>query len=607
MSARKLAHFPPRIPNFLPHHRAPNSSTHFKSPFLPKPPSVLATNVIKSYFEAGLVEEARTLFDEMPERDVVAWSAMISGYTSRNLHMKAWTTFRELLREGGDVQPNEFTFSSVFKACKTINSLSCGELVHGLALKHGVLGSYYVDNALMDMYATRCDDMSRACAVFEEMGIKTPASWTTLISGYTHMGDGHGALQVFRNMLLEEAELNPFNISIAIRACASIGSQVFGKQIHAAVCKHGFESNIPVMNSILDMYCRCIGLNEAERCFHGMLETNIITWNTMVAGYEKSDPYEALNLYSRVESEGFTPDSFTFTSVIAAQANMAILGVGEQVHGKIVRRGLENNLGVANALIDMYAKCGSIMSSCKIFSGMSSKSVVSWTSMIIGYGSHGHGKEALELFDEMVWSGVRPDRIVFVAVLNACSHTGLVDEGLRYFKSMVSDYNITPDQEIYGCIVDLLGRAGRVKEAYELIDSMPFIPDESVWGAFLGACKAHKLGELGKLATNRVLELRPSVAGTYLALANIYAADGKWGDFARIRKLLRKMGSKKEAGRSWIEVKYQVYSFVAGDKLGSHIEWVYEAVDMLGLHMKEVVYNPDLQDGLEEGLKETDF
>lgn len=202
MSARKLAHFPPRIPNSLPHNRAPNSSTHFKSPFLPKLPSVLATNVIKSYFEAGLVEEARTLFDEMPERDVVAWSAMISGYTSRNLHMNAWTTFRELLREGGDVHPNEFTFSSVFKACKSMNSLSCGELVHGLALKHGILGNYYVDNALMDMYATRCADMSRACAVFEEMGVKTPASWTTLISGYTHMGDGHGGLQVFRNMLL---------------------------------------------------------------------------------------------------------------------------------------------------------------------------------------------------------------------------------------------------------------------------------------------------------------------------------------------------------------------------------------------------------------------
>ncbi|KAI3445441.1 hypothetical protein Pfo_002106 [Paulownia fortunei] len=581
MTSRKLVQLPhitPRTHNYL-WYRALNSWTFSNPPFLPKPPSVLATNVIKSYFETGLVREARTLFDEMPDRDVVAWSAMISGYTSCNFHMNAWTMFGEMLRDGAGVQPNEFTFSSVLKACKSMNSLSSGALAHGLALKHGVLGSIYVGNALMDMYGTCCDCMDRACAVFEEIGVKNSVSWTTLIAGYTHLGDGHGGLQVFRQMLLEEAELNPFNVSIAIRACASIGSQAYGKQIHARVFKCGFESSIPVMNSMLDMYCRCIGFSEADRCFHGMAERDIITWNTMIAGYEKSDPYEALNLYSSLEFEGLTPNCFTFTSVIAAVANMAVLGVGEQVHGGIVRRGLGDDLGVANALIDMYAKCGSIMNSCKIFNEMHAKNVVTWTSMMVGYGSHGHGKEAVELFDKMVQSGVRPDRIVFVAVLNACSHTGLVDEGLRYFKSMVSKYNITPDQEIYGCIVDLLGRAGRVKEAYELIEAMPFMPDESVWGAFLGACKAHKLAELGNLAASRVLDLRPSVAGTYLALSNIYAADGKWGDFARIRKLLRGMGSKKEAGRSWIEVR--IKSIV----LSQEISWV----PILSGYMKQLI------------------
>lgn len=286
--------------------------------------------------------------------------------------------------------------------------------------------------------------------------------------------------------------------------------------------------------------------------------------------------------------EGLAPNSFTFTSVIASVANIAILGVGEQVHGGIIKRGLESELGVANALIDMYAKCGSIVSLCKIFKAMDSKNVVSWTSMMIGYGSHGQGKDAVTLFDNMVQSGVRPDRIVFVAVLNACSHAGLVDEGLKYFRAMVNIYNITPDQEIYGCIVDLLGRAGRLQYAYEMIEAMPFLADESVWGAFLGACKAHKLGELGSVAASRILNMRPNVAGTYLALSSIYAANGKWRDFARMRKLLKGMGSKKEAGSSWIEVKNEVYSFVAGDKLGSHIDWVYEAVDILGLHIQKV-------------------
>lgn len=540
------------------------------------------------------MNEARSLFDEMPDRDVVAWSAMINGYTSCNRHTEAWTTFRDMLT---DVQPNEFTFSSVLKACKGMHSLSCGATAHGLALRHGLLGSIYVANALMDMYAACCSDMDNARAAFEEIGVKNSVSWTTLIAGYTHLGDGRGGLQVFRDMLLEEeeAKLNPFNVSIAIRSCTSIGSQVFGKQIHATVFKHGFDSNIPVMNSVIDMYCRCIGLSDSDRCFREMIERDIITWNTMIAGHEKLDPHEALSLYSSLVFEGLAPNCFTFTSVIAAAANIAVLGVGEQVHGGVVRRGLEDDVGVANALIDMYAKCGSIVSSCKIFKAMHSKNVVSWTSMMVGYGSHGHGKEAVELFNKMVRSGVRPDRIVFVAVLNACSHAGLVDEGLEYFKSMVENYNITPDQEIYGCVVDLLGRAGRLKEAYELIEAMPFMPDESVWGAFLGACKAHKLAELGNLAASRVLNMRPSVAGTYVALASVYAANGKWGDFARIRKLLKGMGSKKEAGRSWIEVKNEIYSFVAGDKLGSHIDWVYAAVDMLGLHIRDAEYNPDLQ------------
>ncbi|GFP80368.1 putative pentatricopeptide repeat-containing protein at1g56570 [Phtheirospermum japonicum] len=568
MSSRKLAQLPhlsisPIIHNSF-SYRPLNSWAHSNSsPFLYKPPSILATDLIKSYFETGLVSEARKLFEEMPDRDVVAWSAMISGYTSCNLHTKAWAMFSEMLRDGATVQPNEFSFSSVLKACKSMNSLACGVLAHGLALKHGVIRSIYVANTLMDMYATCCDCMDRACAVFDD--------------------------------IREEAELNPFNVSIAIRACASIGSQLYGEQIHATVIKNGFQSSIPVMNSILDMYSRCTCPNSADRCFHMMKERDIITWNTLIAGYEKSNPHEALTLYSTLELENLSPNRFTFTSVLAAVANMAVLRAGEQIHGGVVKRGLGDDLGVANALIDMYAKCGSISSSCKIFDCMHAKNVVSWTSMIIGYGNHGHGPEAVDLFDRMVRAGVRPDRIVFVAVLNACSHSGLVDEGLRYFESMVSNYGITPDQEIYGCVVDLLGRAGRVEEAYELIQGMPFMPDESVWGAFLGACKAHKVSELGRLAAGRVLEMRPSVTGTYLALSGIYAADGKWGDFARMRKMLRGTGSKKEAGRSWIEVRNEMCSFVAGDKLGAHIEWVYEAVDMLTLHIKETGCDDDLR------------
>lgn len=391
----------------------------------------------------------------------------------------------------------------------------------------------------------------------------------------------------------EEAETNAFSFSIAGRACASIGSHTTGRQIHAAVIKQGYESNTPVMNSILDMYCRC-DLREAKQCFHGMTERDLITWNTWIAGYEKSDSIESLYIFSQMEYEGFSPNCFTLSSVVAACSNLAVLNCGQQVHGTIIQRGFDRNLALSNALIDMYAKCGNISDSQQIFIEMSIRDLVSWTSMMIGYGSHGYGKEAVELFDQMVKSGIRPDRIVFMAVLGACSHAGLVDKGLSYFNSMIGYYNLTPNQEIYGCVVDLLGRAGRVKEAYEIMEGMPFKPDESVWGAFLGACKAHRHPDMEKLAARRLLDLGPNMAGTYVTVSNIYAAEGMWGDFAKVRKLMRGVGSRKEAGRSWVQVRNQVCGFVVGDKVGAHIEWVYEVLDVLVLHMVEAGYVPDL-------------
>ncbi|KAF2307319.1 hypothetical protein GH714_026330 [Hevea brasiliensis] len=283
----------------------------------------------------------------MPDRDVVAWTTMIAGYASCNEHAYAWGMFCNMVRS--EMNPDEFTHE--------------GRI-------HGFFG----------------------------IELKNPVSWTTLIAGYTHGGNGHHGLQVFRQMLLEEAESNPYSFSIAIRACASIGCQNYGKQIHTAVIKHGCESSLPVMNSIVDMYCRCGCLSEANQYFHEMTQKDLITWNTLIAGYEKSDS-----------------------------------------------------------------------NSCKVFTELSCKNLVSWTSMMIGYGAHGYGREVIELFDDMVESGIKPDQIVFMAVLSACSHAGLVDQGLRYFNSMMDDYNIKPDHEIYGCVVDMLGRAGRVEEAYRLI------------------------------------------------------------------------------------------------------------------------------------------
>lgn len=381
--------------------------------------------------------------------------------------------------------------------------------------------------------------------------------------------------------------MTPHCITIAVKASASIDSVTTGKQIHSSVVKRGFHSNLPVMNSILDLYCRCGYLTEAKRYFHEMVDRDLITWNTLISELERSDSSEALLMFQRFESQqGFVPNCYTFTSLVAACANIAALNCGQQLHGRIYRRGFNKNVELANALIDMYAKCGDVPDSERVFAEIADRrNLVSWTSMMIGYGSHGYGAEAVELFDEMVSVGIRPDRIVFMAVLSACRHAGLVERGLKYFNAMESEYGIEPDRDIYNCVVDLLGRAGRIGEAYELVETMPFKPDESTWGAILGACKAHKhTGLISRLAASRVMELKPRMMGTYVMLSYIYAAERKWGDYARVRKMMRMMGNKKEAGVSWILVENQVCSFAVSDKACPCAVSVYS---VLGLVIEE--------------------
>ncbi|XP_077218378.1 tetratricopeptide repeat (TPR)-like superfamily protein [Tasmannia lanceolata] len=548
-------------------------------------------SLIKAYCEKGLLKEARQLFDEIPQRDVVTWTAMISGYTSCGNVDHAWMVFRDMQREGMD--PNAFTISNVVKACKGMESCFCGATVHGLAIKHGLDGCMYVENSLVDMYATCSGDMGDACMVFEGIQMKTGVSWTTMIAGYTRRAEGYAGIRVFRRMLQDGVELNPFSCSIVIRACASVGSLIFGKQIHSAAVKSGLESNLPVGNSLVDMYCRCICLAEAKQYFNDMLWRDLITLNTLIAGFERVGSHESLRLFSQMSLYDLKPNCFTFTSIAAASANLAVLSCGQQVHGGIIRRGYGGSVALANALIDMYAKCGCIADSRRFFDEMPRRDLVSWTSMMIGYGYHGYGREAIKLFNEMVGLGFQPDHVVFMGVLSACSHAGLVDEGLKFFESMCSEYCVHPDQEIYGCAVDLLGRAGRVTEAYKLLETMPFEADESVWGALLGACKVHRNSDLGRLAAQKILQLRPKGAETYVILSNIYASDGKWSEFAKTRKIMKEIGSKKETGRSWIELRDQVHSFAVGERFSPNLELVYKELQMLVQHMKDAGYVPD--------------
>jgi len=415
-------------------------------------------------------------------------------------------------------------------------------------------------------------------------GWRTAASWTSMIAGYVRWGQENTGLQLFQNIIQDDVELSPFTCSIAIHACASVGNLRFGQQIHVLSIRKALGLNLAVANSLVDMYCTCESILEARRLFDEMPERNLVTWNTIIAGSSRCDPLMAMQLLVDMNLE---PNCLTLTSITSACAGLAALRCGQQVHGAVLRRNYGDDLKICNALVDMYSKCGNISNAKKVFNMMNCKDILSWTSMIGGYGMNGCANEAIELFNSMVHAGVHPDHVVFMGLISACSRAGLVDEGWNLFRSMLFEYDIQPNKEIYGCVTNLLARAGMLREAFNLIDTMPITPDEPVWGALLVACKMHKNVDLGRLVARKLIEINPDEVKTYVLLANIYAADGKWGEYAVTRRLLRGTGSSKEVALSWIEVTDKVYSFSTADSSSPQVSLADEVLQILAQHMDE--------------------
>jgi pentatricopeptide repeat protein len=368
----------------------------------------------------------------------------------------------------------------------------------------------------------------------------------------------------------------------------------YGVWIHAYMIKSGFESNISVVNTLLDVYAKCERIELARKVFDKMTERNVVSWTAIIAGYSQyGHANEALTHFYQMQEEDIEPEVITIASVLPACAHLAALQQGKCIHAYIIRRGIELDVPVCTALLTMYAKCGCIEVARQLFDKMAERDLVSWSAMITGYGMHGDGENALALFSQMQQIGMKPDNITFIGILSACSHAGLVDEGLRYFDCMSQDYSLTPGVEHYACMVDLMGRAGCLDEAHNLIKMMPIEPDDSVWGALLGACRIHSNIELGEFVSKRLLELEPKKVGNYVLLSNIYAAAGRWDDVMKVRSMLKDRGLKKIPGSSWIEIKNRVHSFSVGDKSHPQSEKIYTLLESLAEQMKKAGYVPD--------------
>jgi len=449
--------------------------------------------------------------------------------------------------------------------------------IHAFSIRHGVpVSNPDMGKHLIFTIVSLSAPMSYAQHIFSQIQDPNIFAWNTMIRGYAESENPRPAVELYHRMHMSSIEPDTHTYPFLLKAVAKLTAVREGEKIHAIAIRNGFESLVFVQNSLVHMYAACGHAENAHRMFELTPEKDIVAWNSVINGFALNGmPNEALTLFREMGLEDVQPDGFTMVSLLSACAEVGALALGRRAHVYMLKVGLNTNMHANNALLDLYAKCGSIRESQKLFHEMEERNVVSWTSLIVGLAVNGFGKEALELFKGLEREGLVPSEITFVGVLYACSHCGMVDEGFNYFNRMKEEYGIVPRIEHYGCMVDLLGRSGKVKEAYEYIQSMPLKPNAIVWRTLLGACTIHGNLALGEVARAQLRQLEPGNSGDYVLLSNLYAAERQWSDVQKVRNTMLMDGVRKTPGYSLVELGNKVYEFTMGDRSQPQSEDIY--------------------------------
>ncbi|XP_031504202.1 pentatricopeptide repeat-containing protein At4g21065-like [Nymphaea colorata] len=439
--------------------------------------------------------------------------------------------------------------------------------------------------------------MEIAESMFFQSPIRDAFLYNTIMRGYAQLGDPHKqkSIHFFSLMIKEGVTPNKFTFPFILKACAGLLDINLGLQIHGFVFKLGFYQDEFVGNTLVHMYGCCNGgIDYACKVFDEMPHRrNPVCWSALIGGYVRNGcSSNAIELFRRMQVDGIPPDGITIVSVLSACADLGALELGKWIDMYIERCSIPRTIPLCNSLIDMFAKCGSIEDARRIFDGMPERTVVSWTAIIDGLAMHSHGGEALELFLEMRRSKIQPDDVTFIGVLSACSHAGLVEDGCRYFDSMVDDYGITPKIEHYGCMVDLFSRAGLVEKAFQFVRTMPIEPNTIIWRSLLSACKIHGKLKIGEQISKWLIKFEPNRCSNYVLLSNIYGSMSQWSDKAKVREMMNKQGIKKTPGCTLIELNNSIHEFVAGDKSHPESREIYKMLDEMGKKLKMAGYIP---------------
>ncbi|MQL88027.1 hypothetical protein Taro_020572 [Colocasia esculenta] len=509
---------------------------------------VVRASLLTMYVKTGENEMSGKVFEEDGvTKDVASWAAMISGLVQNESSDKCFQVFRKMNQHG--LQPDKICCCSLLSI---INYIGWGKQMHSYIIKAGLILSVPVASALFTMYS-KCDSLDDSYMLFKQMPERDGVAWTSMIAGLTEHEHAGEALQLFREMIFNKIESDQVTLSHVITACAEQQYLTGGKEIHGHAVRTGYEHDVLIGGALISMYFKCKFLKTAVRLFHWMPHKDQFSWSCMVPGYAQNGYFqEALLAFQKMLVAGFKIDHFSCSSVIVVCADLSRPILGKQLHAQSTKAGMLSDLSVSSALVTMYSKCGSISSARKVFDQIEQPDLITWSAMIDGYSQNGKGEEALGIYGLMISGGTKPDSQTFVSLLSACSHDGLVEEGFLHFNEMAEDYGIEPEAPHYACMVDLLGRSGRLKEAVDFIHRMPVEPCKLIWSTLLGACRVHGDVELGRLAAQKVLELEPSDSGAYISLSNISADLGDWKEALKIRTSMRGIGVKKEPGWSSI-------------------------------------------------------
>lgn len=475
---------------------------------------------------SGTMDYAHQVFAQITEPDIFMWNTMIRGSAQSLKPVTAVSLYAQMENRG--VRPDKFTFSFVLKACTKLSWVKLGFGIHGKVLKFGFQSNKFVRNTLIYFHAN-CGDLTTARALFDASAKRDVVPWSALTAGYARRGELDVARQLFDEMPMKD--LVSWNVMIT------------------AYAKRG-------------------EMEKARKLFDEAPKKDVVTWNAMIAGYVLSGSNkQALEMFNAMRDMGQRPDDVTMLSILSASADLGDLEIGKKIHRSIFEMCCGDlSVLLGNAVVDMYAKCGSIENALEVFQGMSNKDISSWNSIIGGLAFHGHAEESLNLFQEMLRLKMRPNEITFVGVLVACSHAGKVQEGRMYFSLMRNMYKIEPNIKHYGCMVDILGRAGLLIEAFDFIDTMEIEPNAIIWRTLLGACRVHGDVELGRRANEQLLKMKKDESGDYVLLSNIYASQGEWDGVQKVRKMMDDGGVKKEPGRSLIDTDSFLMHFLFDSK-----------------------------------------